>query len=111
MEYGLISKTISSDFNTTKNIQELNHIEPTIETGNKEEDLNTKLNELKDIKEPKNNIIKYNEVTLSNTNFGFNDNSKDFFVRVTRGPIENKYPTEDMMKMKAYLMELNDDAS
>lgn len=111
MEYGLISKTISSDFNTTKNIQELNHIEPTIETANKEEDLNLNLPELSDIKESNNNIKKYNEVLLSNANFGFNDNSKDFFVKVTRGFAENKYPTEDMMRMKVYLMHLNDDAS
>ena len=45
------------------------------------------------------------EVTLSNTNFGFNNSSQDFFVRVERGTAENQYPTEDMMKLKAYLLE------
>ena len=44
------------------------------------------------------------EVVLANTNFGFNDSSKDFYVKVERGNSENQYPTEDMMKMKAYLL-------
>jgi predicted flavoprotein YhiN len=34
------------------------------------------------------------EVVLSNTNFGFNSSSQDFFVRVERGNSENQYPTE-----------------
>lgn len=46
------------------------------------------------------------EVTLSNTNFGFNTGSKDFFVRVERGSVENQYPTEDMMRVKAQMMSL-----
>ncbi|MDD3055617.1 MAG: hypothetical protein PHE16_07015 [Aliarcobacter sp.] len=46
------------------------------------------------------------EVVLSNTNFGYNGSSKDFYVKVERGNVENQYPTEDMMKTKAYLMSL-----
>lgn len=46
------------------------------------------------------------EVTLSNTNFGFNGSSRDFFVRVERGTVENQYPTEDMMRVKAQMMTL-----
>lgn len=38
-----------------------------------------------------------NEVILDNIKFGYNRESKDFFVKITRGDIENKYPTEDMM--------------
>ena len=44
------------------------------------------------------------EVVLANTNFGFNDSSKDFYVKVERGNSENQYPTEDMMRIKAYLL-------
>jgi hypothetical protein len=47
------------------------------------------------------------EVVLSNTNFGFNDSSKDFYVKVERGNVENQYPTQEMMRTKAYLMSLN----
>ncbi len=46
------------------------------------------------------------EVVLSNTNFGFNNSSQDFFVRVERGTAENQYPTEDMMRVKAQMMAL-----
>lgn len=42
---------------------------------------------------------------LDNIQFGYNKNSRDFFVKVTRGDIERKYPTEDMMKIKAFLLE------
>lgn len=49
----------------------------------------------------------YHEIVLTNTNFGFNNSSKDFFVKATRGTAENQYPTEDMMRLKSYLMRLN----
>jgi len=54
-----------------------------------------------------NEIIKdANEVILDNVKFGYNKNSQDFFVKVTRGDAEYKYPTEDMMKMKAQLLQM-----
>ena len=46
-----------------------------------------------------------NEVILDNVRFGYNKNSQDFFVKVTRGEAEYKYPTEDMMKVKAYILQ------
>ena len=46
-----------------------------------------------------------NEVILDNVRFGYNKNPKDFFVKVTRGEAEYKYPTEDMMKVKAYILQ------
>lgn len=45
-----------------------------------------------------------NEVILDNIKFGYNKVSRDFFVKVVRGESEYKYPTEDMMKVKAYLL-------
>ena len=53
-------------------------------------------------KEP---VSELNEVILDNIKFGYNRESKDFFVKITRGDIENNYPTEDMMKIKAFLIE------
>ena len=46
-----------------------------------------------------------NEVIIDNVRFGYNKESKDFFVKVTRGDVELKFPTEDMMRLKAYLLE------
>lgn len=45
-----------------------------------------------------------NEVILDNVKFGYNKNSKDFFVKVTRGDAEYRYPTEDMMRVKAQIL-------
>ena len=50
-------------------------------------------------------IADKNEVILDNVRFGYNKSSKDFFVKVTRGEAEYKYPTEDMMKVKAYILQ------
>jgi hypothetical protein len=46
-----------------------------------------------------------NEVMLDNVKFGYNSETKDFFVRITKGDMEYKYPTEDMMNLKKSLME------
>ncbi|PLY09840.1 MAG: flagellin [Arcobacter sp.] len=48
--------------------------------------------------------IESNEVILDNVRFGYNKSSKDFFVKVTRGDAEYKYPTEDMMRVKAQIL-------
>ncbi|WP_121628041.1 flagellin [Poseidonibacter antarcticus] len=53
----------------------------------------------------KEQILDKNEVILDNVRFGYNKSSKDFFVKVTRGEAEYKYPTEDMMKAKAYILQ------
>ena len=46
-----------------------------------------------------------NEIILDNVRFGYNKSSKDFFVKITRGDAEFKYPTEDIMKVKAYILQ------
>ena len=46
-----------------------------------------------------------NEVILDNVRFGYNKDSRDFFVKITRGEAEYKYPTEDTMKVKAYVLQ------
>ena len=47
-------------------------------------------------------VSHYQEVVLTNFNFGFNDSSKDFYVKAIRGESENQYPTDEMMRLKAY---------
>lgn len=46
-----------------------------------------------------------NEIILDNVKFGYNSETNDFFVRIKKGDMEWKYPTEDMMKLKHALME------
>src|SRR5574344_1714435 len=51
------------------------------------------------------NVANKSEVIIDNITFGYNKESKDFFVKVTRGDVELKFSTEDMMRLKAYLLE------
>ncbi len=68
----------------------------------------TQLEKFKEIKVEKGNFSTYNEVNLTNLNFGYNAESKDFFIKVKRGDVESQYPTDEMMRMKAYLMSANE---
>ena len=49
--------------------------------------------------------IAENEVMLDNVKFGYNETTKDFFVRITKGDMEYQYPTEDMLNLKRSLMD------
>jgi hypothetical protein len=44
------------------------------------------------------------EFILDNVRFGYNPQSQDFFVKVTRGNAEYKFPTDQMMRIKAQMM-------
>ena len=71
----------------------------------KEEFINT--SSTPNVEKTTSEAVKQNyEIVLTNTNFGFNDSSKDFFVKAVRGNSENQYPTEEMMRLKSYLMGL-----
>lgn len=50
------------------------------------------------------NTVSSNEVILDNVRFGYNTNSQDFFVKVTRGDSEYKFPTDEMMRIKAQML-------
>ena len=50
-------------------------------------------------------VSKENDIMLDNVKFGYNSESKEFFVRVTRGDNEYQFPTEDMFRLKKSLME------
>lgn len=49
-------------------------------------------------------IAQFQEVVLTNLNFGYNEASKDFFVKSVRGDSESQFPTDEMMKLKAYFI-------
>lgn len=68
-----------------------------------------KANELKSKEEvKKGDFSTYNEVTLTNLSFGYNAESKDFFVKVQRGDFEAQYPTDEMMRLKALMLSANE---
>mgnify|MGYP003571697522 CR=1 FL=1 len=116
MEFGLIPKLEQFQFNSQQNIQtinesrELQNLKPERET---EEVISYKgIKDSDEIKEAKQqtkiDTTTYQEFTLTNLNFGYNNSSKDFFVKVQRGELEHQYPTDEMMKLKAHLMQLSE---
>ena len=117
MEYGLMPKIDQFSDNKALEIQKVQSSTKSSETKSKDELQQiqeaaiTKEKEVSQTKKVENDTSSSNkyEVVLSNTNFGYNDSSKDFYVKVERGSAENQYPTEDMMKIKAYL--LNQDSA
>lgn len=117
MEYGLMPKIDQFSDNKALEIQKVQSSTKSSETKSKDELQQiqeaaiTKEKEVSQTKKVENDTSSSNkyEVVLSNTNFGFNDSSKDFYVKVERGNAENQYPTEEMMRVKAYL--LNQDSA
>lgn len=111
MEYGLIPKI--DQFRDTR-LLELEQVHASTETSKLGERNNLselrreeflKAGEAAQIEKVKNETATNSyEYTLTNMNFGFNNSSKDFYVRTQRGESENQFPTEDMMKLKAFLM-------
>lgn len=117
MEYGLIpninqyadnneilmqqiqpSNEIAKVSNNTKQLERQNFLSGVNET--KADSL--KSSETKEVTAQ--DVAQYQEVVLTNLNFGFNTNSQDFYVRAVRGESENQFPTDDMMRLKAYFI-------
>jgi uncharacterized FlaG/YvyC family protein len=95
MEIGRIAEMDQAKTNHIQKIEKVQETDEKSKIDPNEQYKNTKPNEI--IKEP-------TEVILDNVRFGYNKESQDFFVKVTKGNVEYKYPTEDMMKMKAQLL-------
>jgi len=96
MEIGRIAQIDNSKVNNLEKIQKVS-------------DVNEKSKVIKEDEYKKalgtEDISNKNEVMLDNVKFGYNRTSKDFFVKVTRGEAQYKYPTEDMMKVKAFMQQ------
>ena len=117
MEYGMVPKIDQFSDNKALEIQKVQPSSKSSEVTVKDnlQEIQQlaieKENEVSQTKKVENDTSSSNkyEVVLSNTNFGYNDSSKDFYVKVERGNAENQYPTEEMMRVKAYL--LNQDSA
>lgn len=117
MEYGLISRINQYVDNNQLQIQQVqpsNKISGTSASDENNQVLrdsslkgianlsNEKISETKEVSSQK--IAQYQEVALTNLNFGFNDSSRDFYVKAIRGEAQNQYPTDQMMKLKAFFI-------
>ena len=111
MEYGMVSKLSQFTDNMALEVQKVQTSSQSAEIKNRQnlESIQEKSKESSNVSQVQNEKSatsqKY-EVLLTNTNFGYNVNSRDFFVKVERGKVENQYPTEQMMKIKAYIQNL-----
>lgn len=65
------------------------------------------INKIKDVNGVLDNKLIKHEVPIANSTFGYNVNSKDFYIKVKRGDVETQYPTDEMMKLKQHLINLN----
>ena len=117
MEFGPIPALNEFRMETAKKIEVVNEIDPTkIIDNNREpkevlEVQKDKINDPSKVKEvKKGDFSTYNEVTLTNLSFGYNEESKDFFVKVQRGDFEAQYPTDEMMRLKALMLSANENA-
>ena len=95
MQIGRVPEIDNAKENVLEKAQKIQNIKTETKVINEDEYKKTLTKETPNI----------NEIILDNITFGYNKASKDFFVKVTRGDIERKFPTEDMMRLKAYLLE------
>jgi hypothetical protein len=52
---------------------------------------------------------KEREVLLDNVKFGFDTESKEFFVRISKEGVDYQFPTDQIMRLKAHLQETLDE--
>jgi hypothetical protein len=96
MELGRVADIDNAQVNNIEKVQKVNNVDDKNKIVQDEEYKKALGSE---------QIIAKNEVMLDNVRFGYNKSSKDFFVKVTRGEAEYRYPTEDMMKVKAFILQ------
>ena len=96
MELGRMAEVDNAKVNNIEKVQKVNTVENDNKIIDNEEHKKVLGSE---------QVVAKNEVLLDNVHFGYNKASKDFFIKITRAEAEYKYPTEDMMKVKAFLLQ------
>jgi len=96
MELGRVADIDNAQVNNIEKVQKINNVDDKNKVVADDEYKKTL---------GKEQIVDVNEVMLDNVRFGYNKSSKDFFVKITRAEAEYKYPTEDMMKVKAFILQ------
>ena len=81
----------------------LNHVEKISKIQNvNERDKIMPDEKYKNLDETKNKV-KSNEVILDHVKFGFNKDTKEFFLRISKNGLEYQFPTEQIMRLKEHL--------
>ncbi|PHR72739.1 MAG: flagellin [Arcobacter sp.] len=95
MEVGRIPDIDNAKINNVKKIQKVPEVDDNPKVKDNEEHKKANKEVVVDLP---------NEIIIDNVKFGYNKASQDFFIKVTRGEAEYRFPTEDMMKVKAHLL-------
>ncbi|MFA7084390.1 MAG: hypothetical protein WC141_07635 [Arcobacteraceae bacterium] len=94
-----------------KKIQKLELMDEEVKNRNIDNpEMIKELSSIRKIKSKEQSAPKTVEYNISNVNFGYNAETKDFYVKVNRSDYMAQYPTDEMMKLKAYLMHLTQDS-
>jgi hypothetical protein len=96
MEIGRVADIDNAKLNNIEKVQKINNVDDKNKVIQDDEYKKTLGSE---------QVLAKNEVMLDNVKFGYNKSSKDFFIKITRAEAEYKYPTEDMMKVKAFILQ------
>ncbi|MBU3015509.1 flagellin [Poseidonibacter lekithochrous] len=96
MEIGRVADIDNAKLNNIEKVQKINNVDDKNKVIQDDEYKKTLGSE---------QVLSKNEVMLDNVKFGYNKSSKDFFIKITRAEAEYKYPTEDMMKVKAFILQ------
>lgn len=96
MQAGIINDIDQAHMNQVERVQKINEVDNDKKIDPDEQYKNAQPNQI---------IDDTNEVILDNVKFGYNKSTQDFFIKITRGDVENKYPTDYMMKLKESFME------
>lgn len=62
---------------------------------------------LKQIEDNSKGVKNKFEVELSQINFGYNDKTKDLFIKVSKGGVDRQYPTEEILRIKEFVINMN----
>ncbi|MEA1915872.1 MAG: flagellin [Campylobacterota bacterium] len=100
MQIGHLNDVDQAQMNHVTQIQKVQEVDNDQKVNPDEQYKNAKPNDI---------IEDTNEVMLDNVQFGYNKKSQDFFIKITRGETENKYPTDYMMKLKASFIDAYED--
>lgn len=117
MEFGQIPQLQEFQASTIRNLEVVKESNPTNAIKSEKEPkeiMEVLQEEAQNVSKPKEvkvgDLSTYNQVAITNLSFGFNNESKDFYIKVKRGDFEAQYPTDEMMKLKALQMQANENA-
>lgn len=96
MEVGRLAHIEQAETNNSRKIEKVQNVDKKYEIVDEEQYK----------KSAKDGMDNYNEVLLENVKFGYDKDSKSFFIKVKKGDVEITTPTEEILNLRSYLLKL-----